>query len=85
MRDLLNLSETIIKILNEELIILIKGGIYKTHEAFMKNIERFSNFCLQDTHPDMYQLNCFTDDAKMKDYIDDLKYFAENGGFIREY
>ena len=84
MSDLSHLTEAIIEILNEELTVLVKGEIYKTNEAFLNNIERFANFCLQDTHPEMYELHCFVGDAELTNYIDDLTFYAVNGGFNRK-
>lgn len=79
------LTNRIIKILNDEIAVLIKGQIYKSQEDLINNIERLGNFCIQDTHPEMYQTNRFMDDKEMENYLADLKFFANNGGFSSMY
>jgi small nuclear ribonucleoprotein (snRNP)-like protein len=78
------LTEAMIKILNEELVVLVKGRIYRTYEGFLENIERFANFCLQDTHPEMFKLHFIVGDPELMNYADHLRFFAVNGGFRGE-
>ena len=84
MIDLSLLTEPILQILCEELIVLINHKIYSTYEHFLTNIERFANFCVQDTHPEMYNLNYFIGDDELNSYMESLRYYAINGGFRRE-
>lgn len=84
MNDLSTLTDPIIRILNKELTVLVKGKFYSTYDAFLKSLETFANFCIQDTHPEMFKLNIFAEDKELMNYLEDLRFYAVNGGFSRK-
>lgn len=81
-----SLTARILKILREELMVLVRGSYYTSPAKLAENIERFANCCLQDTHPHMFhESDCFTQDEEMMTYLKDLRDFTENGGFDGNY
>lgn len=79
------LTDEIVEILRNELFFWIRDGIFRTHADFIKNLTRFANSCLQETHPELYLSGLMIEDPEMEDFLHELKEFVNEGGFLGRY